>query len=141
MQNIPARPVADQAMILAACTAVAEKMDGADAATIAKFYCRGMDGFELAKELDRSAYWDTTREDMEALDEVDVLIDRAEAEAVKVWAEEFKPQPPLPIGTRIKEGVITGIDEHTPACYLVKQDDCSDDSRRRIIKFENAVAV
>lgn len=45
---------------------------------------------------------------MEALDEIDYLVDRAEDLAVKAWAEEFKPEPPLPIGTRVKQGVISG---------------------------------
>lgn len=141
MKQIPDRPKADHAMILAACTAVAEKLDGADAETIAKYYCRGMDGFELAKELDKSAYWDTTREDMEALDEVDWLVDKAERDAVRAWAEEHKPEPPFPVGTRVTEGVITGIYDYDPACYLVREDDCQDESRRRIIKFENARAA
>lgn len=140
MQNIPPRPQADKAMILAASFVVAEKIN-ADAATIAEHYRRHMDGFELAKELDKYAYWDTTREDMEALDEVDYLVNRAEELAVKAWAEEFKPEPPIPIGTRIKEGVITGISDCTPATYLVKEDGCTNDSRHRIIKFEDALAA
>ena len=140
MSNIPPRPKADKVMILAACTLVAEKING-DAETIAKHYRRHMDGFELAKELDKYASWDTTRDDMEALDEVDYLVDRAEGLAVKAWAEEFKPEPPLPIGTRVKQGVITRIYEHTPATYCVKEDGCTNDTRSLLIKFEDAVAV
>ena len=85
MSNIPPRPKADKAMILAACALVAEKIN-ADAETIAQHYRRHMDGFELAKELDKYASWDTTRDDMEALDEVDYLVDRAEDLAVKAGA-------------------------------------------------------
>ncbi|CAN2983244.1 MULTISPECIES: hypothetical protein [Pseudomonas] len=140
MSNIPPRPKADKVMILAACTLVAEKING-DAETIAKHYRRHMDGFELAKELDKYASWDTTRDDMDALDEVDYLVDRAEGLAVKAWAEEFKPEPPLPIGTRVKQGVITRIYEHTPATYCVKEDGCTNDTRSLLIKFEDAVAV
>jgi hypothetical protein len=141
MQNIPPRPVADKAMILAACTIVAEKMDGADAETIAQHYRRHMDGFELAKELDRHTHWDTTRDDMESLDEVDYLVDKAEREAVKAWAAAHNPQPPLPIGTRITRGVITGIYEHDPATYKVKEAGCTDPTRSLLIKFEHAVAA
>lgn len=141
MQNIPPRPTADKATILEACKVVAEKLNGADAETIAQHYRRHMDGFELAKELDKYAYWDTTREDMEALDEVDALVDRAERKAVKAWAEEHNPQPPLPIGTRITQGVITGIYDYEPATYRVKEDGCTNDSRSLLIKFENAVAA
>ena len=140
MSTIPPRPKADKAMILAACTVVAEKING-DAETIAQHYRRHMDGFELAKELDKYAYWDTTRDDMEALDEVDYLVDRAEELAVKAWAEEFKPEPPLPIGARVKQGVITRIYEHTPAMYCVKEDGCTNDTRSLLIKFEDAVAA
>ncbi|MEX5320402.1 hypothetical protein WCE04_13770 [Pseudomonas shirazica] len=67
MQNIPPRPTADKAMILEACKVVAEKLDGADAETIAQHYRRHMDGFELAKELDKYAYWDTTRRWMKSM--------------------------------------------------------------------------
>ena len=140
MNNIPPRPRADKAMILAACTVVAEKISG-DAETIAQHYRRHMDGFELAKELDKYAYWNTTRDDMEALDEIDYLVDRAEELAVKAWAEEFKPEPPLPIGTRVKEGVITRIYEHSPATYCIKEDGCTNDTRSLLIKFEDAVAA
>ncbi|SDS33417.1 hypothetical protein [Pseudomonas sp. bs2935] len=140
MSTIPPRPKADKAMILAACTVVAEKLN-ADAETMAQHYRRGMDGFDLAKELDKYAYWDTTRDDMEALDEVDYLVDRAEDLAVKAWAEEFNPEPPLPIGTRVKQGVITRIYEHAPATYCVKEDGCTNDTRSLLIKFEDAVAA
>lgn len=140
MNNIPPRPRADKAMILAACTVVAEKISG-DAETIAQHYRRHMDGFELAKKLDKYASWDTTRDDMEALDEIDYLVDRAEELAVKAWAEEFKPEPPLPIGTRVKQGVITRIYEHSPATYCIKEDGCTNDTRSLLIKFEDAVAA
>ena len=139
MQNIPRRPRADKAMILAACIEVAEKMDGADAETIAQYYFRGMDGFALSKELDKYAHWDTTREDMEKLDEIDYLVDVAERAAIKAWAATYNPQPPCPIGSRIEQGVITGIaDDYSPATYLVKGNGCTNDSRSLLIKFENA---
>ena len=140
MNNTPPRPKADKEMILAACTVVAEKING-DAETTAQHYRRHMDGFELAKELDKYVSWDTTRDDMEALDEVDYLVDRAEDLAVKAWAEEFKPEPPLPIGTRVKQGVITRIYQHTPAMYCVKEDGCTNETRSLLIKFEDAVAA
>ena len=140
MSTIPPRPKADKKTILAACTVVAEKLD-ADPETIAKHYRRHMDGFELAKELDKYASWDTTRDDMDALDEVDYLVDRAEDLAVKAWAEEFEPEPPLPIGTRVKQGVITRIYEHTPAMYCIKEDGCTNETRSLLIRFEDAVAA
>ena len=136
----PKRPTATKEMILAAATAVAEKI-GADAATIAEHYQPGMDGYELAKELDKYAYWDTSRDDMEALDEVDSLVDSAVKKAVKAWFIDNDIQPPLPIGTQIKEGLITGVSDYSPAAYLVKETGCTDDSRHRLIRFENAIAA
>ena len=141
MQNTPPRPTADKAMILAACTVVAEKMNGADAETIAEHYRRHMDGFELAKELDKYACWDTTRDDMEALDELDCLVDSAERAAIKAWAAEHNPQPPFPVGTRITRGMITGFSDYSPACYEVKEDGDENPNRRLIIKFEHAEAA
>lgn len=140
MNSIPKRPKADGAMILAACEVVAAKIN-ADARTIAKHYSRHMDGYELAKELDKFEYWDTSREDMEALDEVDYLVDKAEREAIKAWADEHKPQPPIPVGKSIKEGIIAGIDDFTPAAYRVKEKGCKQDGRFLIINFEDAVAA
>ena len=109
----PKRPTASKEMILAAAAVVAEKI-GADAATIAEYYRLGMDGYELAKELDKYAYWDTNREDMEALDEVDSLVDDAIRKAEKDWLVDNDIQPPLPIGTQIKEGLITGVSDYSP---------------------------
>lgn len=71
-------------MIQAAAEKVAAKMGGADAASIARQYRHPMDGFDLAKELDKWEYWDTTREDVDALDEMEYLVDRALLEAEKV---------------------------------------------------------
>lgn len=133
----PPRPEADKAMILAAATVVAGKL-GVDPHAIANHYRRNMDGFELAKELDKYANWDATREDVVALDEVNDLVDQAERAAIQAWAEEHNPQPPFPIGTRITEGVITGLYEYDAATYRVKEDGCTNATRSRLIKFENA---
>lgn len=81
-----------------------------------------MDGYELAKELNKWTSWDTSRDDIEALDEVDYLFDEAERAAEKAWVLEHDPQPPLPIGARIKEGVITGVCDYMSASYLVKEE-------------------
>lgn len=94
-----------------------------------------MDGFYFAKKLDKWTNWDTTRDDMEALDEVDHLVDEYERAAEKAWAEEHR------VGTGIKEGVITGIYDYTPATFRVKEDGCTNDSRHRIITFEDAVVA
>ena len=140
MPEIPRRPSASKEIILAAAQIVAAKIN-ADAETIAQHFRPHMDGYDLAKELDKWAGWDTTRDEMESLDEVGHLVDEAVRDAEKAWFAENDIQPPFPVGTRIKEGMITGIYDYSPASYLVKEDGCLDDSRHRIIRFENAVAA
>lgn len=145
----PPRPTATKEMILAAAQVVAEKID-ADAETIAEHYRPGMDGYELAKELDKWAYWDTSREDMEALDEVDWLVSAAVAKAEKEWVAEHNIQPPVPVGYRVqcdvrKEvGTITGVCTRGAARYLIKpdgQDDATAGERRWLCKFEQVTPV
>jgi len=145
----PKRPTVTEEMILAAAEVVAAKID-ADAATIAEHYRYGMDGYELAKELDKYAYWDTSRDDMEALDEVDWLVDAALREAEKDWVLANAIQPPFPIGARVqcnvrnKIGTITGLSEHSAATYQVKpdrQDDAATGSCRWLCKFEQVSAA
>ncbi len=146
-KTIPPRPTATQEMILAAAQVVAQKID-ADAATIAQYYRHGMDGYDLAKELDKHAYWDTSREDMEALDEVDYLVSRALYKAELDWFFGNNIEPPLPLnskivcGVRQEVGTITGIYKYKPGYYQVKpegQDDKLTGGMRWIIKFEEAV--
>lgn len=148
MSDFPTRPTVTEAMILAAAEVVAAKID-ADATTIAQHYCHPMDGYELAKELDKNACWDTTREDMEALDEVESLVRSALDTAEKQWFAENNIQPPFPIGARLQcrdelQGEITAIYEYQPAYFEVKPDGQDDDatgSRRLLIRFEDAVAA
>lgn len=72
---------------------------------------------------------------------MDSIVSELQSAAEKKWFSENDIQPPLPIGTRIKQGVIAGIYEHGPAMYLVKEDGCTKDGRHLIIKFENAHEV
>lgn len=143
--NTPPRPTVTPELKLQAAQVIAAKLD-ADAQTIADHYSLGMDGYQLARELDRSAYWDCTRDDVDVLDEMDLLVADLVEQAEREWAAEHNVQPNLPIGARIKfrhgTGEITGIYEHIPARYLVREDgyDDSKDNRRAIVKFEDAVA-
>lgn len=145
----PPRPIATKEMILTAAQVVAEKI-GADAETIAEHYRPGMDGYELAKELDNWAHWDTGREDMEALDEVDWLVNAAVFKAEKEWVAEHNIQPPVPLGARVlcdvrnEVGTIDGICEHRAAAYLIKpdgQDDAACGNRRWVCLFEQVTPV
>lgn len=145
----PKRPAITKAMILAAAEVVAAKID-ADAETIAEHYAPGMDGFELAIELAKSAYWDVSRDDMEALDEVDWLVDAALREAEKEWAATNNHPAPFLIGDRVRcdvrreTGTITGVSERLARTYEVKpdgQDDTATGSRRWLCKFEQVSAA
>lgn len=148
------RPTVTQEMKLEAArllvAAVGWPADHAD--DIASQFNGSMDGYELAKELERWCSWDVPRDMMEELDGMQHHVDRLLAAAERKWFEENDIQPPHPIGTRIrdrrwKEGEVGRIDEiypHGVARYLVKpdgQDDEASGIRRLIIKFEDAEVV
>lgn len=134
------RPTVTKEMILEAATQIAERIDG-DAETIAEYYEHPMDGYQIAKELDRNAYWDLTMSDVEELDDMSGIVDSLLAKAEKQWVEENNIQPPLPIGTRIEQGVIHSVCDYSAAKYRVKEDGCTQDGRFLLIRFEDAVAV
>jgi len=143
------RPEVDDAMIRVAAIEIAAKLDGADVDNIVSEYSHSMDGFDLAKALDKHQGWDTTREDMEVLDDMEGIVRSLHKKAEIKWFAANDIQPPLPIGTPVKmvsldgdtAGVITGICEYSVAHYEVKmsrQDD-SQGVSRRLICFEDAV--
>lgn len=148
MNNIPQRPTVTQEMKFEAAKAlVAEHgLDAHNANDIADQYSFGMDGFELAKELDKWAYWDTSRDEMEALDDMDYRVRALLKAEEERWFADNNIQPPLPIGSKVKchggTGVITEISNHAVAYYAVKpdgQDDASCGNRRYLVRFEDAV--
>lgn len=141
------RPSVTSEMILAAAEEIAERVGG-DAATIAEHYSHPMDGYELAKQLDKWAYWDVSREDMETLDEMEMLVRDAHSKAEKEWVEQYSIEPPFPVGTFVETrrgvGQIDGISSHSPACYEVKPKGQNDDEASRlrwIVKFEEVEAA
>jgi malic enzyme len=134
------RPKITKEMVFEAAKEIAEKLDG-DAETIAEHYRHPMDGYELARELDRYAGWDFTMPDVEELDCMSSIVSGLHREAEKKWAAETDIQPPLPIGTRIKEGVIDSVCNHSAARYRVKENGCTNEGRFLLIRFEDAVAA
>ena len=134
------RPKITEAMILEAAQQVAAEMDG-DAETIAKHYRHGMDGYELARELDRCAGWDFTMADVEVLDWMYGIVHELHSKAEKEWGEKYQPEPPLPVGAKIKQGVIEGICEHSPGKYKVKENGCTTENRWLLVDFEDAQAA
>jgi hypothetical protein len=139
-ENEMERPKVTKEMILEAATKIAERLDG-DAETIAEYYEHPMDGYQLAKELDRNAYWDLTMSDVEELDCMRGIVDQLHRAAEKKWVAENNIQPPLPIGTRITRGVIDSVCSYSAARYRVKEDGCTQDGRFLLIRFEDAKAA
>lgn len=137
------RPKITEEMIFEAALQVAKKLSGDEesAKTIAQYYCHPMDGYSLARELDHYAGWDFTMSEVEELDAMSSIIDQLQREAEKKWATENAIQPPLPIGTRIKQGIIHHVSEYNVARYCVKEDTCTQKGRYLLIKFEDAVAI
>lgn len=136
------RPAVSDGVILKAAQSICEELDGADAQSLADAYGQGYTtGFELAKELERWHGWDIELMTIEVLDSMDFEVGQEHEKVCKVWFEENNIQPPLPIGTAIQEGAITGICEHSVARYLVKENGCAQDGRWLLIKFENAKAA
>lgn len=134
------RPKITKEMVLEAAKEIAEKLD-CDAETIAEHYQHPMDGYELARELDCYAYLDLKMQDVEELDCMSSIVSDLHREAERKWAAENDIQPPLPIGTRITQGVIDGVCDHSAARYLVKENGCTDAGRFLLIRFEDAVAA
>lgn len=141
----PSRPYADRQMIQEAAEEMALIID-ADAATIARHYSHSMDGYELARELEKYAYWDVDRDMMEKLDEMEAIVDRKLKAAEKQWAEENDIQADLPNGTRVQcrvrkqFGFIDGTYEYGVARYLIRGErQTDDDNSRWIVKFEDAI--
>lgn len=132
------RPTITKEMVIEAAAKIAENLGG-DAETIARNYRHPMDGYQLARELDRNEYWDLSMSDVEELDNLSAVVASLLTAAEKKWFSENDIQPPLPIGSTIREGVIDGIYQYAPARYLVKESGCSQDGRFLIVKFENAV--
>lgn len=139
----PPRPKVDKEMVLRAAQQVMP--DGAE--DIAKEYHYPMDGFELCKSLDKWQMWDSTREEMEKLDEMDFVVAKLIEDAEKEWFEKNDIKPPLEIGTvvllpRGGRGHITEISKFGHGKYLVKpegQEDEASGYRRHVIAFEDAV--
>lgn len=139
--EIPPRPIVTEAMIQEAASEVVQKVSYISVMDIVSHYRHPMDGYDLAMKLNMYEGCDVSREDMETLDEVESYVRHALKEAEKAWFETYDIQPPLPIGARIKQGVIAGICDHYVATYEVKENGCTQDGRYLLIKFENAVAV
>jgi hypothetical protein len=115
------------------------------ATDIAKHWRPGMDGYELAKDLENHEGWCINSQDVEELDSIDSVIRSAKTAARKDWAKAWNIQPPHPVGAKVKtsrgNGVIAGVCEYEGATYLIKEDGCKQEGRHMLIKFEDVVLV
>ncbi len=120
------------------------QFENGNAEELFEVYFRGANGFELAKALEEDHNWTIGTPDVIRLDNLDFMVEEEHEVACKKWAQENNIAPPLPVGTQIKEGVITGVSNHRTATYEVKLQDAVDTpqcSVRRYVNFEHAVAV
>ncbi|QUX96573.1 hypothetical protein C0J08_14715 [Marinomonas sp. CT5] len=134
------RPTMNSEILIAA--AISNGYDHDEARDIAHEYSSHMDGYDLAKDLDKNCSWDTSRETVDELDEV---IGEAEGmlKALEYeWVARNNIQQPLKNGTRIKDGIIDGVYEHQAARYkVIRNGETAESCSRLIIKFEDAVLV
>lgn len=135
------RPTLTEELIAATAAAFCERndWDAGRAADLARV-CRSvnMDGYELAKCLDRMCGWQPTAQDVETLDSFGCDLREALRHACIAWARDCNVQPPLPIGTMTMQGEITGIYAHDGACYETRRPGDSNPTRRYIVPFEDA---
>ena len=83
------------------------------ASDIADAWHSGMDGYELAKNLESSYQWyGLCFDDVEVLDGISDAVREAEDTARKAWAKEWDIKPPLPSGTVITRGIIVSVNEY-----------------------------
>jgi len=136
------RPEITKAIIIQAAEEIVAALHpstGIGAEGIAKCYRHPMDGYGLAKRLEKIGYSGIVTEDVVVLDDMDAAVSRLREEAQMRWAKENDIQPLLPIGTHIKEGVITGVCSYHVATYLVKEGNCPENHPLLFVRFEDAV--
>ncbi|WP_287917543.1 hypothetical protein [Comamonas sp.] len=147
MEQYPARPKATQEDFLNAAQKVEKSLSeyadwendckGLAAAIAATPGAHLMDGYELAKALERSmARFDPDAIAVEELNCYGPLVRGLQEKRQTLWACENKVQAPHPIGTKLREGTITDLNKYGSAEYLV---DFGHRHARQVIKYEDAV--
>ena len=108
-----------------------------------------VDGYQLAKDLEENCEWECNLQIAKILDGYGAAARKQIDAAEKDWAARTDPQPPYPIGQRVKisnteAGEITAIYKYGTAEYEVKIDGDANalppHNSRRIILFEDAKA-
>jgi len=140
--HTPQRPKITEEVIRRAVQKMAatHRWDGDQVEDIVRCFDQFDDGYELAKKLESDCYWSITTMLVDDLDCVSSEVDQAHRLDCIEWAKANNIQPPLPIGTQIREGVITGISSYSPATYEVQRP-TDPPTTKALIKFENARAA
>lgn len=115
---------------------------------IAKHGRTYMDGYKLARELDRYEAWDCALQMVEILDGYASVAQAEIRSAQKEWVEANNIQPPYPVGARViatwggrdYHGIVDEIYKYGPAQYCVKADGETGTSRM-IVNFEDCRVV
>lgn len=144
MTQTSTRPALTSEIIEAAAAEFCERngWDSGCAADIALVcYDEIMDGYAVAKALERECGWEPTAHDVEVLDCFGDDLRSALRKASIAWARDNNIQPPLPVGSMTTRGEITGICRYDGACYEIRDPNDTDRARRYIVRFEDAIKV
>ena len=134
MAKYPPRPTATHEILLQAGAEVEKELN-----RWAHWKGQRMNGYELAKELERSCMlFDVDTAAVEVLDNFSYEVQQRMTELQRQWERAHQVQPPHPIGTQLKEGRITGISPYAPATYHV---DWGHGESRLLVRYEDAVTA
>jgi len=102
------------------------------------------DGYEIARELERSCHWDCNMQIVEELDEFSSILDRIFNTAEDVWAKENPHDPLFSDGDvviwRGQQAMVSGVYEYRPQRYKVRQGELKATSYY-VVPFEDVSAV
>ena len=117
--------------------------DIADDIVKATRFNRHVDGYNIARDLERLCYWSPDAEMVKVLDTFGWRCRDEMAAALKVWAAENPMERTFPDGVRVTtphgQGIIHGVSDYTPFSYLVKTD--KERKGLLIVAFEDVTAV
>ena len=134
------RPEISKETILKASEIIAGRVEGI-ASEIASCYHLYIDGYELAKKLESTYFWDVDFQVIEELENMHNEVESIHKKVCMQWVIDDQITPPLEIGTKIKQGVINGVYGHDAAMYKVTKYGETMKGRHQVIRFEDAVAI
>jgi hypothetical protein len=141
-QQTPRRPKVTEETIRRAVQKMAKRHRWSDQEVddIVNCFDQYDDGYELAKKLESECCWGITAMLVEDLDCVSSEVDREHRQDCIEWAKANDIQPPLPVGTQITQGLITGINSYSPATYEVQRPN-DPPTTKALVRFEDARAT